>query len=129
FFFFQAEDGIRDRTVTGVQTCALPILTVHERERAIEIGRKLIEKEARRCRVSMKNIEDAAFERVAGEYGFGRMEDLFAGLGYGKFSARQVLGKLVPETSDQSQAEAEAPEEPKPGALTSVVRRVFGTES
>src|SRR5437867_12687454 len=28
FFFFQAEDGIRDRTVTGVQTCALPISRV-----------------------------------------------------------------------------------------------------
>src|SRR2546430_10590052 len=28
FFFFQAEDGIRDLTVTGVQTCALPILLV-----------------------------------------------------------------------------------------------------
>src|SRR5689334_24197141 len=27
FFFFQAEDGIRDGTVTGVQTCALPILS------------------------------------------------------------------------------------------------------
>src|SRR5699024_12003220 len=27
-FFFQAEDGIRDRNVTGVQTCALPILEV-----------------------------------------------------------------------------------------------------
>src|SRR5207249_6371274 len=27
FFFFQAEDGIRDRNVTGVQTCALPIWT------------------------------------------------------------------------------------------------------
>src|SRR5438034_682585 len=27
FFFFQAEDGIRDHCVTGVQTCALPILT------------------------------------------------------------------------------------------------------
>ena len=27
FFFFQAEDGIRDDLVTGVQTCALPILT------------------------------------------------------------------------------------------------------
>src|SRR6266568_6575665 len=27
FFFFQAEDGIRDGTVTGVQTCALPICT------------------------------------------------------------------------------------------------------
>src|SRR2546427_7800563 len=29
FFFFQAEDGIRDLTVTGVQTCALPILIFH----------------------------------------------------------------------------------------------------
>src|SRR5438034_10880566 len=28
FFFFQAEDGIRDHCVTGVQTCALPILRV-----------------------------------------------------------------------------------------------------
>ena len=27
FFFFQAEDGIRDDLVTGVQTCALPIST------------------------------------------------------------------------------------------------------
>src|SRR5256886_17623220 len=37
FFFFQAEDGIRDLTVTGVQTCALPIadlLLVHRRGRA-----------------------------------------------------------------------------------------------
>src|SRR5688572_30867479 len=30
FFFFQAEDGIRDLTVTGVQTCALPIFRVAE---------------------------------------------------------------------------------------------------
>src|SRR5882762_11224292 len=28
FFFFQAEDGIRDSSVTGVQTCALPILAI-----------------------------------------------------------------------------------------------------
>src|SRR5438270_2941617 len=31
FFFFQAEDGIRDLTVTGVQTCALPIFDLHAR--------------------------------------------------------------------------------------------------
>src|SRR3712207_8108037 len=30
FFFFQAEDGIRDIGVTGVQTCALPIYQAHE---------------------------------------------------------------------------------------------------
>src|SRR2546430_8481237 len=31
FFFFQAEDGIRDLTVTGVQTCALPISRIYAR--------------------------------------------------------------------------------------------------
>src|SRR2546426_5227639 len=31
FFFFQAEDGIRDYKVTGVQTCALPILSSRTR--------------------------------------------------------------------------------------------------
>src|SRR5699024_11364471 len=33
FFFFQAEDGIRDRNVTGVQTCALPISAPGDSER------------------------------------------------------------------------------------------------
>src|SRR5437667_769236 len=41
FFFFQAEDGIRDRDVTGVQTCALPISRPqaaldHARDRDVE---------------------------------------------------------------------------------------------
>src|SRR5258707_10054451 len=34
FFFFQAEDGIRDIGVTGVQTCALPISICHRRDRS-----------------------------------------------------------------------------------------------
>src|SRR6266498_4559611 len=34
FFFFQAEDGIRDADVTGVQTCALPILSRSDLDRA-----------------------------------------------------------------------------------------------
>src|SRR5256885_6438365 len=41
FFFFQAEDGIRDYKVTGVQTCALPISTTRRttrREPARELG-------------------------------------------------------------------------------------------
>src|SRR2546429_2282582 len=38
FFFFQAEDGIRDVAVTGVQTCALPISTTTSRvERLLQI--------------------------------------------------------------------------------------------
>src|SRR2546430_11699803 len=37
YFFFQAEDGIRDLTVTGVQTCALPIYAP-ERDRRGKAG-------------------------------------------------------------------------------------------
>src|SRR2546430_4269926 len=38
-FFFQAEDGIRDLTVTGVQTCALPICELAGMEQEQEVGR------------------------------------------------------------------------------------------
>src|SRR2546430_10352390 len=37
-FFFQAEDGIRDLTVTGVQTCALPILSFRLKARLCRAG-------------------------------------------------------------------------------------------
>ncbi|HEX6906752.1 MAG TPA: bifunctional (p)ppGpp synthetase/guanosine-3',5'-bis(diphosphate) 3'-pyrophosphohydrolase [Terriglobales bacterium] len=97
-------------------------LNVHQRERAIEIGRKLIEKEARKYRVALKDIKEPDFQRVASDYGLGRGDDLLAGIGYGKFSARQVLAKLAPAASEQP---GEADEEKK-SAITSVVRRVFG---
>src|SRR5699024_12190560 len=41
FFFFQAEDGIRDRNVTGVQTCALPIYS-KDKKWAMDIQHKAI---------------------------------------------------------------------------------------
>ena len=97
-------------------------LNIHQRERALEIGRKLIEKEARKYRVSLKDVSDEAYQRVAQEYGVTRADDLVAGIGFGKFSARQVLGKLSPsETAVPAQDE-------KPG-FGSVVRRVFGGDS
>jgi guanosine-3',5'-bis(diphosphate) 3'-pyrophosphohydrolase len=98
-------------------------LNIHQRERAIEIGKKLIEKEARKYRIYLKDIKDADYKRVATELGLGREDDLMAAIGYGKFSARSVLGRLAPAS-----AEGEATEE-KPGGFTSVVRRVFGSDN
>src|ERR1700758_799011 len=100
-------------------------LNVHQRERAIEIGRKLIEKEARKYRISLKDIKDADLQRAASDYGLGRADDMMAGIGYGKYSARQVLARLVPSDSD-----AIAEGEPlKASTIASVVRRVFGGDS
>src|SRR5579862_2906090 len=63
---------------------------LHEREEATEVGRKLLEKEARAAGVSLKKIPAEDMQRVASEYGSSRIEDLYADLGYGKWSARQV---------------------------------------
>ena len=99
-------------------------LNLHQRERAIEIGRKLIEKEARKYRIALKELKDEELQRIASEYGLGRPDDLMAGIGYGKYSARQVLAKLAPAGSPPL-ADSEEPREAE-SSVTSVVRRVFG---
>ncbi len=100
-------------------------LNVHQRERAIEIGRKLIEKEARKYRVPLKTFTEAEYQRVTNDLGLGRPDDLLAAIGYGKFSARQVLARLAPASAEQPSApETVSLTEDKPGGL---LRRVFGT--
>jgi GTP pyrophosphokinase len=103
-------------------------LNVHQRERSIEIGRKVIEKEARKYRIALKDIKDDELLKVASAYGLGKVDDLMSGIGYGKYSARQVLARLLPAGATPSMAgdiEAEGLSN-KPGAIASVVRRVFG---
>jgi GTP diphosphokinase / guanosine-3',5'-bis(diphosphate) 3'-diphosphatase len=103
-------------------------LNLHQRERAIEIGRKLIEKEARKYRIALKEIKDDELQKVASAYGLGKADDLMSGIGYGKYSARQVLARLLPAgatPSIEGDIEAEGLTN-KPGAIASVVRRVFG---
>ncbi len=99
-------------------------LNIHQRERAIEIGKKLIEKEARKYRVYLKDIKDEDYNRVGTELGLGRADDLMAAIGYGKFSARSILARLAP-ASTTAPADSEQPD----SGFTSVVRRVFGGDS
>ncbi len=89
-----------------------------EKVRAVELGRKLLDKEARRFDVKAKALVDAeALARVASELGLSRADDLCASIGYGKISARDVLGRLVPRE--------QLGEKKKETAIASVVRRVL----
>ena len=100
-------------------------LNIHQRERAVEIGRKLIEKEARKYRVAFKEIKDEELRKIASDYGLGQIDDLMAGIGYGKYSARQILARLAPASA----APVGDSEGDKSGGIASVVRRVFGGDS
>src|ERR1700684_489095 len=99
-------------------------LNVHQRERAIEIGKKLIEKEARKYRIALKEIKDDELRKIASDYGLGQIDDLMAGIGYGKFSARQVLARLAPSSAAPVTDDGD-----KSGGIASVVRRVFGGDT
>jgi GTP pyrophosphokinase len=68
-----------------------------QRAESIDIGRKLLEKEADRFHVSPKKLlnNDAEMKRIANEYGLGRSEDLLASIGYGKTLPRNVLAKFL----------------------------------
>src|SRR5437762_9483385 len=61
-FFFQAEDGIRDTSVTGVQTCALPILTDRVNS-AVKAGSDPAEAQKAR-RAVMNTIEKESLDRT-----------------------------------------------------------------
>jgi GTP pyrophosphokinase len=91
------------------------IINENERERAIEIGQSYLEKEARRLGVHLNRIQKTELERVAAEYGLSKAEDLYASLGYGKFSARQVLQKAAPEQIAEEPVAPAPVVEPAPG--------------
>ncbi len=86
------------------------VINASERAKAIEIGEKYLEKEARRVGVALSRISKADVERVASEYGFAKMDDLHAALGYGKFSPRKILQKLSPETAGLEDEEETKPQ-------------------
>ncbi|MGD0000774.1 MAG: TGS domain-containing protein, partial [Bryobacteraceae bacterium] len=73
------------------------VINASEREKAVDLGQKLVEREARRLGVSLSRITRAKMEQVAADYGVSKIEDLYAALGWGKYSAKQVLEKLAPE--------------------------------
>src|SRR5665213_3131629 len=75
-------------------------LNEDQRRRAVEIGRKLLEREARKYKVPMSQIDDQDLGRIANEYGVATAADLLATLGLGKHSAHQILSKLAPRYSN-----------------------------
>lgn len=85
------------------------VINANERVKAVEIGEKYLDKEARRLGVALSRVSRADLNKVASDYGFGKVEDLYAALGYGRFSARQVLQKVSPAQLKDEAAESKPP--------------------
>jgi GTP pyrophosphokinase len=96
-----------------------------QRAESIELGRKLFEKEAARFGLSAKKVladADGALKRIANDYGYGRVDDLLAAIGYGKTVPRNVIAKyLGPEKFAELEQRKESPLR---GRLTAGVQAV-----
>jgi GTP pyrophosphokinase len=94
------------------------VLQAEERERSMELGRRLFEKEARRFDLNPgKLLESEALARYASENGAQKPLELLAQIGYGKLSARLLLQKIVPTE--------QLKEKPPDSTVVSVVKRVL----
>ena len=97
-------------------------INLHEREEATEMGRRLLEKESRAFGRSLKKIDEDDLEKAASDYGLSKVDDLFAAVGFGKYSARQVLSKVLGEGAKAPEA---AEDDSKP-TLVKTVKRMLG---
>jgi GTP pyrophosphokinase len=98
------------------------LIQEEEKTRAVELGRKVFEKDARRYDLNAtKLLEGDKLAAVAAEFGAQKVEDLLAQIGYGKVSAKQVLDKLVPQE--------QLKEKPAEHPVLSAVKRVLSPGS
>jgi len=104
-------------------------LNEDQRERAVEIGRKLLDREARKFKVPMTQVDDQELGRVAQEFGVATASDLLATLGQGKHTAHQVLRKVAPGFANLPETEPGTEVKPGEPATTDAVRRLQLTSS
>jgi GTP pyrophosphokinase len=105
-------------------------LNEDQRSRSVDIGRKLLEKEARKYKVPMIQMQDQDLGRIANEYGVATAVDLLATIGAGKHTAHSILRKLAPAFLEV--AESETIPEALPGtegAMSDAVRKLHLTGS
>src|SRR5436190_1667317 len=93
-------------------------LNAEQKHRAIELGRKLMEKEAKRYKVQWRKlVAENALDGVLSEYGISKLDDLYADVGYGKISARSIVERFA--TDEQKEKPTDA------GVIQQAVRKIF----
>jgi guanosine-3',5'-bis(diphosphate) 3'-pyrophosphohydrolase len=94
--------------------------TAEEREKSITLGKEILEKELRKYDLQQaKLIKSGELAKVASEFSFQGVEDLIAAVGYGKMTANQIIGKILPQEELGQQRE-----ELREGRFRSLVQKI-----
>ena len=94
-------------------------LNAEQKKRAIEIGRRLFEKESRRFKVAVKKVlEMPELAQYLSDEGIANVDELLSRIGFGRITVKQVLRRVL--TPEQLKKEGEAP-----GKLQQVVNKIL----
>ena len=101
-------------------------ISLQQREESVEMGRKLLEREAEKFRVTPKKLinNEPEMKRIANDYGLSRGEDLLASIGYGKTLPRNVLAKFLGDKFDEFDPDKK--KETRIGTGMKAVRKFIG---
>ncbi len=94
--------------------------TAEEREKSITLGKEILEKELRKYNLQqVKLIKSGDLAKVANEFSYQGVDDLIAAVGYGKVTANQIIGKILPQEKLEQQEE-----EQKEGRLKHFIKKI-----
>lgn len=92
-----SRDWLKSVVTTRARDRIKHFIAQRQREEAIEVGRKLFEKEASRLGLKLKKVlEDPQLEKFRTENGYPKLEDMYAAIGYGKLLSRAALTRFRP---------------------------------
>src|ERR1700688_595241 len=74
-------------------------INTQEREEATEMGKRLLENESRNFPRGLKKIPNEDLQKLSSEWGLSQVTDIYAAVGFGKYSARQVLTRVLGEAA------------------------------
>ncbi len=115
-----SKDWLKNVKTSRAKTKIRQWFAAEEREKSLVLGKEILEKELRKYGLqTAKLVKSGELAKVATEFSFQTVDDLIAAIGYGRITANQVIGKIVPqETLDQKE---ELKEE---GVLKSLIQKV-----
>lgn len=119
-----SEDWLKIARTNRAKSKIRARLNAEAKRESIEIGRKLLEKEARSHGLSLRRVRAApGLADAMKRHGAPSLDDLFAAIGYGKVSAARALADAIP--ADKLKTAPEKAPSPETG-LASAVRRIIG---
>jgi len=115
-----SKDWLKNVKTSRAKTKIRQWFAAEEREKSLVLGKEILEKELRKYGLqTAKLVKSGELAKVATDFSFQTVDDLIAAIGYGRITANQVIGKIVPqETLDQRE---EIKEE---GVLKSLIQKV-----